>query len=71
MGGSRHGDEMEERAQEAATTPRDPSVSTAVLVRQVQDLQRELGRMETRHRSLFFTLCINASPFSYSKDHNH
>ena len=34
-------DEMEERAQESTTTPRDPSVSTAALVRQVQDLQRE------------------------------
>jgi hypothetical protein len=41
-------DEMEERAQESTTTPRDPSVSTAALVRQVQDLQRELGRLEAR-----------------------
>jgi len=41
-------DEAQRPAQEAATTPRDPSVSTASLLRQVQDLQRELGRMEAR-----------------------
>jgi hypothetical protein len=41
-------DETEERAQESARTPRELSKSTAVLMRKVQDLQRELGCMEGR-----------------------
>ena len=40
-------DKAEERAQDART-PRDPAESTAALSRRVQELLRELGRMEGR-----------------------
>jgi hypothetical protein len=41
-------DEAKRRAQEDARTPRDPAESTAALSRRVQELLRELGRMEGR-----------------------
>ena len=41
-------DEADRRAREDTATPKDPAVSTSALVRQVQDLHREIGRLEMR-----------------------